>query len=159
MWVVTLPFSVDESDLTLRPGFLSLLDTWVERARRRASPRRGDVGVPWSFPSGRRVTVEGPAGPVEVARDADGFTVAPARIGTYRIAYEDGKTEIRVASPVVREVDLRPHAVEERAGHRELGDTHASVDMSWAVALFLLGLTACELVLRLRASKDPQPAA
>ena len=28
-WVVTLPFSVDASDLTLRPAFLSLLAGWA----------------------------------------------------------------------------------------------------------------------------------
>jgi hypothetical protein len=158
-WIVTLPFSVDASDLTLRPGFLSLLDIWVDRARLRASPRRGDVGVPWAFPTNRRISVEGPMGPVELKREGDGFRASPSTIGTYHVKYDDGKTEVRVAAPAVREVDLRPRASAGGTEGRGLGDTHASVDISWAIALVLLGLTAGELLLRVRATKEQEAAA
>src|SRR5262249_3844225 len=31
-WLTTLPFAVDASDITLRPGFLALLDAWIAEA-------------------------------------------------------------------------------------------------------------------------------
>jgi hypothetical protein len=152
IWIVTLPFAVETSDLTLRPGFLSLLDAWTEKARLRAAPRRGEVGVPWNLPSARAVSVEGPAGPIEVAHDDQTLRATPPVIGTYRVKFEGNKTELHVAAPVVRELDLRPRAIGKSSQGQGLGDTHASVDISWAVALFLLGLMAVEMVLRLRAS-------
>ncbi|WP_394826305.1 BatA and WFA domain-containing protein [Pendulispora albinea] len=151
-WVVTLPFSVDSSDLTLRPGFLSLLDVWVERARVHASPRRGGVGVPWVFAGVSHVTIRGPKGPIEVQREGNTWRASPPLIGTYQVAGGDGKHEIRVATPDVRELDFRPRAVAKSALGRDFGDTHAQVDVSWAVALVLLFLTACELGLRVFSS-------
>ncbi len=153
IWVVTLPFAVDTSDLTLRPGFLSLLDAWTEKARLRAAPRRSDVGVSWALPSARAVSVEGPAGPIEITRDDQIVRATPPIIGTYRVKFEGNKTEVHVAAPVVREIDLRPRALGKSAHGQGLGDTHSSVDISWAVALVLLGLMAVEMVLRLRASQ------
>jgi von Willebrand factor type A domain/Aerotolerance regulator N-terminal len=153
-WLSTLPFAVDASDLTLRPGFLSMLDAWVGEARLRASPRRTDVGLPWVF-SGPRTRaadfkVEGPNGAVEVTRDPDALYAVPARLGAYRIT-EAGKTELRVAAPVAREIDLQSRAAAPASGGDGLGDRHASVDVSWAIALLLLGLVTVEIGLRVRA--------
>jgi hypothetical protein len=158
-WLVTLPFAVDTSDLTLRPGFLALLDAWVAEARLRASPRRGDVGGAWTF-AGKDITIEGPVGPVAIARDvAPGARAVaravPALVGAYRITV-DGRKELRVAAPPERELDLRPRAIgESAAGGATLGDNHAAVDVSWVIALSLLVLLAAEMALRLYAKTRP----
>ncbi len=151
-WIVTLPFSVEASDLTLRPGFVSLLDAWVEKARLRASPRRSEVGIPWTFSSSARgLSIDGPAGPLETPRDGEITRVAPALLGLYRVKFDATKHEVRVTAPAEAEIDLRPRAVTSGAATQGLGDTHASVDISWAIALALLGLVAAELALRVRA--------
>ena len=63
-WVVTLPFAVSASDLTVRPGFLALLDAWTEEARGRVVPLRVDVGRPWTFTAiTRDLAGRRPAGP------------------------------------------------------------------------------------------------
>ena len=59
-WIVTLPFSVDASDLTLRPAFLALLASWAEQARAHAIPARSDVGTTWRFLGAHDVEAKGP---------------------------------------------------------------------------------------------------
>ena len=163
--VVTLPFGIGASDLTLRPGFLGLLDAWVERARLGAAPRRGDVGVAWTFSGARDLAATGPVGPMEVARDGETARVVPPLIGAYSIQLDarrapggGDKAEVRVAAPPLREIDLRPRRASPSTSSQSLGDTHAAVDVSWAVALVLLALTAAELVLRLRATNPSRPS-
>ncbi|MBX3186249.1 MAG: BatA and WFA domain-containing protein [Labilithrix sp.] len=149
VWLTTLPFSIDASDFALRPGFLALLDAFVTEAKQRATPRRGDVGVPWTFAGARQVEVEGPpSGPrVEVAREEGAMRVVPPIAGVYRVTI-DGSRELRVAAPIAREIDLRPRAVAESATSSALGGGVAIVDVSWIVALVLLALVAAELVVR-----------
>jgi hypothetical protein len=149
-WVVTLPFAVDASDFTLRPAFLVLLDAWVAEARLRAAPRRTDVGVPWTFPAAREVKIDGPSGPLLVTRDQGLARAIPSLAGAYRIAL-DGKKELRVASPVAREVDLRPRPFVQPSDGATLGDRRASADISWAIALALLALLTLEIGLRVYA--------
>jgi hypothetical protein len=146
-WVVTLPFSVDLSDLALRPAFLTLLEAWVRGARERAAPPRSDVGSTWKLPGAGTVTVQGPAGPVAPTRDEGTVRVVPPVIGAYRLTI-DGKTELRVAAPDVRELDLRPRAAASSTSGEGLGQTRAQVDVSGQVALALLALLAAELALR-----------
>jgi len=146
-WIVTLPFSVDDSDLALRPAFLALLDAWVKAARERAAPKRTDVGTPWPFPGAHDVEVRGPAGPLAVERDERGLRVVPPRVGAYTLVV-DGKTETRVAAPEVRELDLRPRAAASTASGGGVGERRASVDISGEVAIALLGLLAVEMALR-----------
>ncbi|HEX7666567.1 MAG TPA: VWA domain-containing protein, partial [Polyangiaceae bacterium] len=153
--LVTLPFNVDASDLPLRPGFLSLLDGWESAALDRASPRRQAVGNAWTFQGASSVRIEGPAGPVPTIRDGDLLRAEPGLVGAYTVTFEGGKTEQRVAAPVVREIDLRPRKVEDSAITSSVGTTRSSVDVSWVVALVLLGLVAGELGLRARAARRP----
>jgi hypothetical protein len=65
----------------------------------------------------------------------------------------DGKEELRVAAPVERELDLRPRAAKSSADPGMLGERRASVDVSWAVALVLLGLLTAEMALRVHAQR------
>jgi hypothetical protein len=156
-WITTLPFSVDASDLTLRPGFLSLLAAWLDDARARAVPRRTDVGTPWTFASARDVTVTGPEGALPVTRDGASARVVPALIGAYHVVVA-GKAQTRVAAPLPAEMDLRPRAASPSAQSESLGEARASVDVSWWVALLLLGLVAAELALRVARARAPEPA-
>jgi hypothetical protein len=159
VWMTTLPFSVETSDLALRPGFLALLDAFVNEAKQRATPRRGDVGTPWTFAGARQVEAQGPGGPLTAARDDGVLRLVPVLAGAYRVSIDGGK-ELRVAAPLAREIDLRPRAVASSATSAALGGGVAIVDVSWMVALFLLGLVAVELVLRaLAGGKDHGPSA
>jgi hypothetical protein len=155
-WVTTLPFAVEASDLTLRPAFLALLDAWIAEARLRASPRRTDIALPWTFPGARDLQVEGPAGPLATSREHGVVKVVPTLLGAYRISV-DGRTEVRVAAPLAREIDLRPRRVAPATGGSALGERHASVDVSWFIALALLGLTTVELLMRVYARTQGVP--
>ncbi len=146
-WMTTLPFSVETSDLALRPGFLALLDAFVAEAKQRATPRRGDVGVPWAFAGARTVEAMGPNGPVTVTRDEGALRFVPVLAGSYRVTI-DGAKELRVAAPLAREIDLRARAVAAGATSSALGGGVAIVDVSWMIALALLALVAAELVAR-----------
>ena len=148
VWFTTLPFAVDASDLTLRPAFLALLDAYVAEARARSAPRRADVGTPWTFPLAKSVSIEGPRGPEATTRDGDTLRFTPTLLGAYAVDV-DGRKETRVASPLAREIDLRPRAVIDAASGPSLGDNHAQVNISGTVALLLLAIVAAEMALRL----------
>jgi hypothetical protein len=149
VWVVGLPFSVDESELPLRPAFLTLLDQWVRAARERAAPLRTDVGVVWRFAGARRVTVEGPGGPVATTPGVDEIRTSPPQIGVYHVMVDDQK-ETRVAAPVATELDFRPRAAPGGGANAAVGERRAAVDASGPVAIVLLALMALELALRTR---------
>jgi hypothetical protein len=146
-WIVTLPFSVEASDLPLRPAFLSLLDAWVRSARERIAPKRSDVGTTWRFPGAHHVEVQGPGGSVPVTWEEGVARAAPPLVGTYRVDV-DGKTEVRVGAPDARELDLRPRATAAATEGGAMGERRAAVDVSGQVALALLGLVALEMALR-----------
>jgi len=154
-WVVTLPFAVGASDLTLRPGFLGLLAAWADEVRAHAVPVRIDVGVPWVFRSGGSVAVDGPGGALGIARDGPVARAAPPVIGVYEVTVA-GKTERRVAAPIPAEMNLRPRKVVAAPQSHAVGDDHASVDVSWVVALALLTFVAAELALRVDRARRPE---
>lgn len=149
-WLVTLPFSVDASDLTLRPGFLGILDAWTRLARDRVGPQRSEVGSVWSFPGAEKVKVRGPDGPLAVEHAEGAPRVVPPVVGAYRFAI-DGKAETRIAAPVARELDLRPRSVAPSVARAGAAAQPGSADVSGQVAIGLLGLVALELALRLHA--------
>lgn len=146
-WVVTLPFSVDASDLALRPAFLALLDAWVQAARMRAAPKRSEVGTPWRFPGAHSVEAQGPAGPIPTTRDDGVPRLVPPLAGAYRVVV-DGKGEARVASPALRELDFQPRPAAPSTSGAGMGERRASVDISGPIALALLALVAVEMGLR-----------
>ncbi|MDP8999781.1 MAG: VWA domain-containing protein [Myxococcota bacterium] len=148
VWIVTLPVSIDASDFALRPAFLAVLGAWAREAREHATAKRSDVGSTWTFAGAGSVDAQGPAGPIGTARDERGVRVVPPLAGLYRLTV-DGKTEVRVATPVARELDLRPRQAASRAAGMGVGERRGSVDISGQVALVLLTLVALELVLRL----------
>jgi hypothetical protein len=149
-WVVTLPFSVDASDLPLRAAFLGLLDSWVREAREHASPMRTEVATPWKFPGALRVDARGPTGPLSAVREDGVWRVVPELVGEYEVTV-DGKAERRIAMPVARELDLRPRAAAPATTEGRAGLRRGAVDASGPIALVLLGLMAVEMALRLYA--------
>ncbi len=159
VWFSTLPFSTDQSDFALRPGFLAVLDVFVAEAKMRAAPRRGDVGVPWLFAGAKNVEGTGPSGKVQVARDDGIPRVVPAQAGVYRLTV-DGTTDLRVAAPLSAEIDFRPRRFAEGTTSSEHGGGVAVVDVSWSIALLLLLLVAAEIVVRSLATPrtvEPSP--
>jgi len=157
VWLVTLPFSIDASDLTLRPAFLALLEAWASAAKERATPLRSDVGTRWKFPGVHRVEARGPSGPLVATREAGVIEILPTVIGTYRITV-DGKPESRVAAPDPHELDLRPRPAAAKAASEGLGERSASVDVSGQVALSLLALLTLEMALRIVARRRLEAA-
>jgi len=147
-WIVTLPFSVDDSDLVLRPGFLSILDHFADSARRHAAPRRSEVGAPWLFASAVVNDVKGPdERPLPLVKDADGTRVVPGLAGTYTLVV-DGQRETRVASFPAAELDTTPRRVEGTESHGQAAGVRTKTEVSWVFALVLLALSAAELVMR-----------
>jgi hypothetical protein len=157
VWLVTLPFSIDASDLTLRPAFLALLEAWVSAARERATPLRSEVGTRWKFPGAQRVEGNGPSGPLVATREAGVPEILPTVVGIYRITV-DGKAESRVAAPDPHELDMRPRPAASKAVSGGLGERSASVDVSGPVALTLLALLTLEMGLRLFARRRLEAA-
>ncbi len=165
---MTLPLSTEESDVALRPAFLSLLDGFVGAARARGGARRLAAGETGTFDGYHDVKVErvrvdrgqGPAGRealpvVEVDRR---LRVSPPLAGLYELTL-DGERSTRVVSVPEREIDLRPRRVAESARAAELGGMSASIDGSPYVALLLLALLAAELLLRaLGGRREPAEA-
>ncbi len=153
VWLTTLPFSVESSELTLRPAFLVLLDAFASEAKARASKRRGNVGTPWTFLGAHAVEarresgVSRERGTLKSMRQDGTLRLVPELLGSYALTIDDRK-ERRVAAPVPSELDFRPHAFASQAASPALGGGVASVDISWIVALALLGFVAAELILR-----------
>jgi hypothetical protein len=146
-WIVTLPFSIDASDLPLRPAFLALIDAWVAEARRHAAPARSDVGTTWKFIGAHDVEARGPSGVLASTRESGVVALTAPLLGLYKVTI-DGQVEPRVAAPDERELDLRPRAVAPGAPGATLGERRGTVDMSGEVALVLLALMAVEMALR-----------
>lgn len=151
--VISLPFSLDESDLPLRPGYLAILDSFVARARARLSPRRSEAGASITVPDGAKV--RDPSGAVlPNVREGQVTRAILPRIGRYTIEVQD-RTEVRVVAPVPRELFFRPRPAPQ-GGHAKVGASPgAKLDVSWVVALALLLLFAAEIVMRVFVKTEP----
>jgi hypothetical protein len=157
---LTLPLSTEESDLALRPAFLSLLESFVSTARARGGARRIDVGQAWTFDGYKDVKVQraprGGAGAPQIiaVTEQDRRLRADAPLaGLYELKL-DGEATTRVAAVPDREIDLRPRKVRDEARAAALGGVASALDASPYVALALLGLLAVELALRVRGQRE-----
>ena len=157
---LTLPLSTDESDLALRPAFLSLLESFVDTARARGGARRIDVGQAWTFDGYAVVKVrrmpQGAAGsPRTIAViEQDRRLRADAPLaGLYELTL-DGEATTRVAAVPDREIDFRPRQVRDEAHATAMGGVASALDASPYVAIALLALLAAELALRARAPRE-----
>jgi hypothetical protein len=146
---VTLPSSLAVSDFGLRPGFVALLDHWLEAARRRRGLSQSVVGTSWSF-GAERPTVIGPTGPLRLVESLDhGRTVTPALAGSYRLTTDRGE-ELRTVTLDPQEITLEPappgKGATAPAGAASAQLFDASSELAWTV----LGLLGLELALRFR---------
>lgn len=163
---LTLPLSVEESDVVLRPAFLALLDRIVSMARAKGGARRIDAGEAWSFDGFKQVLVErvsyagaGERRQVPVSQEDGRPRATPSLAGLYELTLDGERTTRAVAVPE-REIDLRPRKVHSSAQAEALGGVSAAVDISPYIALVLLALLAAELLLRTTGkSADHQAAA
>lgn len=146
-FVVGLPFALDQSDLALRPAFLSLLSLVVEASRVHGGGQRIEAGSGWTFDAARSVEARNEVRAVTVERDNGTYRVIAPTAGRYDLRV-DGVVETHFAMIPEREVDLRTRAVAATATAKTLGATTASIDMSRYVAFALLFLLAAELGLR-----------
>jgi hypothetical protein len=153
--VLTLPLDPEQSDYTLRLGFIHLVHQLVTTARALGGTARTRVGQTWTFEGFEDVTVsrfgEGDAmEPIEADVSPNGRTrrVAPDHIGLYSLKLDDSQTT-RVAAMAEPEVDLRPRKIGTDQEGESLGGVEASIDISHYVAIALLALMLAELVVRL----------
>jgi hypothetical protein len=170
LFVTTLPFSTDTSDFPLRPAFLDLLDKVRTATLGHASPRRTVAGTRWSLGadvvSVGRFSRGAKSVPEEILpreAGASGPSVAPTHLGAYDVVRRlssckgDGasdstgcqQTERRVVAPSLDEIGPAPRPLPEGISGMKGASAAAQTDVSWMVALGVLGLVALELLLRL----------
>ncbi|HEY3494557.1 MAG TPA: VWA domain-containing protein, partial [Polyangiaceae bacterium] len=144
---LTLPSSVRESDFALRPGFVALLDHFLQTAKLGRGLGRSAPGSVWSFGTARP-TILGPEGPLEL-RDSvnEGRIATPTLRGLYRVNGERGE-ELRNVTLEPEEITSEP-VVPAEAGAGTAGTaTSRMVDVSAEAGLLLALLLLCELVFR-----------
>ncbi len=149
LFSVGLPVSAEISDLSLRPGFLALLDHLLDEARRRRGPRASAAGTDWWFPASGALQVTGSAGPLAL-RDADGQRVTtPETAGRYQISL-NGKTETRVITLSADEILTAPTQDLPSTWRESRAASAPEVDASPELGWFLLGLIGLEVALRIQ---------
>lgn len=148
LFSVGLPVSVDASDLSLRPGFLALLDHMVGEGLRRRGPRASEAGTDWSFPSAGNLQVQSDAGAL-MARDVDGQRiVTPETTGRYDITL-NGNRETRFITLPAEEVLNAPKRQLPAALSGAPQGGPPQVDASPELGWLLLALLACEIGVRI----------
>ncbi|MEO7092682.1 MAG: hypothetical protein ABI175_05490, partial [Polyangiales bacterium] len=169
-WIVTLPFAPDVSDLPLRPSFLALLDAFVTRAEDRGAGARLEIGKSWMVGPDDGLEVrpldgEGkPIGsPLAIDRGAGGARVAPRTLGAHLVTTTPkGATprrDVRAVTPVPREVDLSPRALEPAIVEGDKsGLQRTTAELSPVVAWGLLALFLGELLVRVWRILTPRPS-
>jgi len=144
---VTLPSSVAVSDLALRPGFVALLDHWLETARRRRGLSQSVAGTSWTFGT-ERPTVVGPEGPLRLVELPDrGRSATPVLHGSYRLTTERGE-ELRTVTLDPGEITQEPVPPPKNASPQANAASAELLDASSEVAWALLALLGLELALR-----------
>ena len=146
---VTLPSSLAVSDFALRPGFVALVDHFIEGARQRRGLTHSLAGATWAFGT-ERPRIVGPEGVVPLRDSPDrGRVATPAVHGTYRIAL-GSREEIRTVTLDPQEITADPQAPPRAAAATTGGPGLELTDMSREAAYFLALLLGLELLLRVR---------
>jgi hypothetical protein len=152
--ISTLPFGLGESDLPLRPAFLSLLERFVGSARARGGELSVEVGASFRVDGARssratRLPLAGEAAlELEPVREGELARITPPRAGLYELEI-DGVRSRRVATLSPLELDGRPRRLHPSARAESHGGPQRAVDASPWVAGALLALFVLELALRL----------
>lgn len=164
LFSIGLPVSVEVSDLSLRPGFLALLDHMVGEALRRRGPRASEAGTDWSFPLAGNLQIQSEAGPLAI-READGQRLAtPETTGRYEITV-NGSREARFITLPADEVLNAPkqRLPASLSGKQQAGTplVDASPELAWLLLALLageLGVRIFRLVRERRAQGAIQPS-
>jgi hypothetical protein len=144
---VTLPSSVTRSDFALRPGFVALVDTWVDSARERRGLTESVAGATWSF-GGDRPRILGPAGPIPVEDSPDrGRVATPVLHGTYRLTL-GSREETRTVTIDPQEITADPVAPSASNAAGPPGARRELTDVSREVGWLLVALLGLELAWR-----------
>lgn len=145
-----LPASVDTSDLTLRPGFLALLDYLREQADKRTGPRQSLAGSAWTFPATSNVSITTPGDELlseSPTPETDQDRFVPELAGRYELRRE-GKTEWRLVVLDPEELIRTPLDLATTQIAAASGGGNDQLDASPEFALFVLLLFAGELFIR-----------
>lgn len=146
---ITLPTSIAVSDLALRPGFVALVDHYIEVARQRRGLTESVAGSTWVFGTERPLIV-GPTGPLAVEQSLDRGRVAnPALAGTYRVTLGSHE-EVRTVTLDPQEITADPRPPPKASAAAAGGPGLELTDVSREAALFLILLMGLELALRTR---------
>jgi hypothetical protein len=156
LFTVTLPTSLDESDLAVRPGFVAWLSHLVETAQKSRGVRRSVAGEAWRFQADRPRIV-GPDGPLETRDGGDqGRLATPGVRGLYRVATDRGE-ELRTVTVDVRELTAQPQKAPPGFAKAPARAGSGAVDVSAETALILLAILGLELGIRvLRGLRSPR---
>ena len=157
---LSLPSSASESDFALRPGFVALLDHYLDAARKRRGLTQSSAGVPWNF-GGERPSIAGPEGPLELADQGnDGRTATPAVRGLYRVKLGT-RDELRAVTLDADEISAEPQAPSHLADAAVGARASQRVDASAEMGVALVVLLFFELLLRIlrfvRRSESARP--
>jgi hypothetical protein len=158
---ISLPSSASESDFALRPGFVALLDHYLDAARQRRGLAQSTAGVPWNF-GGERPNIHGPEGPVELTEQvSEGRVAIPAVRGLYRVKLGP-REELRTVTLDPDELGAEPKPPTEIAAAGAGARASQRVDASAEVGSVLVALLFFELLLRIvryvRAGKPARQA-
>jgi hypothetical protein len=158
---IALPSSAAESDFALRPGFVALLDHYLDAARQRRGLAQSAAGMPWSF-GGERPNIQGPEGPLELTEHANqGRVAVPALRGLYRVQL-GAREELRTVTLDADELSSEPNPPTNLAAAGTGARASQRVDASAEVGGLLVALLFLELLLRVvryvRARKPAETA-
>jgi von Willebrand factor type A domain/Aerotolerance regulator N-terminal len=156
-WLLALPFSLDDSDLALRPFTLDFLDAFARKVGERAESPLSDVGVPWRV-RGRVSEEDAKQRGLEFVHEANGtvsLIVFPTA-GLHEVKV-DGRTVKHVALPLEREVSFRKRKTKPSEGTSQ-GEP-SRYDIGWILALGLLAFIALEALTRTFLQQRESPGA
>jgi hypothetical protein len=159
LFTVTVPSSLDESDFSLRPGFVALLSHLVETARASRGIKRSVAGDAWRFQADRP-RIQGPGGPLDVRDGGEqGRVATPGVRGVYRVSTDRGD-ELRTVTVDVRELSALPQKAPPGFSRPPARAGSGSVDVSAETALLLLAVLGLELGIRVsRGLRSGRPRA
>ncbi len=165
VWITTVPFAPELSDLPISPSFLALLDAFVSRARDRGAGARLTVGEGWTVgpndalevvrldDHGAPISPSEGGGPLAVEKLPDGLRVSPARVGAYLVSIaakgSEKRLDVRAVVPSPSETELRPRAVAPAvATGTASGLSRTRAELGPYLAFAIVALAAIELVAR-----------
>ncbi|HEY2408510.1 MAG TPA: VWA domain-containing protein [Polyangiaceae bacterium] len=152
IFTLALPTDPAQSDLVFRPGFVALLDHFLDEARQRRGAGKSVAGSEWTFDAASKVTIRGPRGPVDVSERAlvNGsprkFAVVDSA-GRYALHIDDASEE-RVVTLDPEETLAEPHALVAGSAQAQIGAPRSETNVSPEFGMVALGLLGLELGLR-----------